>query len=228
MFVGHYAAAMAAKAIEPKAPMWTLAAACQLIDIGWSAFIIAGVERARVDPALPGSTLVLYDMPWTHSLPAALAWSIGAALLVKLLLRLPWFASSIVGLTVFSHWLLDLVVHRPDLQLWPGGGMVGFALWNYPVPEQALEMGLLAVGGAIWVASRKQLGRFAWPAIAFIACLVALQIVAMLQPQPAGELPSQAGVTIRAVYLAVVALAALTDLAGKRAPPGASTLSGAL
>jgi hypothetical protein len=215
MFVGHYAAAFAAKAIEPKAPMWTLAAACQLVDIGWSTFIITGVEHARVDPALPGSALVLYDMPWTHSLPAAFAWSVGAALLVMLLLRLPVWVSAIVGFTVLSHWVLDLIVHRPDLELWPGGERVGFALWNYPVPEQALEMGLLAVCGAIWVASRKALGRFAWPAIAFIAFLVALQIVAMVFPQAAGELPPQAGVTILVIYLVVVAIAALTDLRGK-------------
>lgn len=217
MFVGHYAAAMAAKAIEPKAPMWTLAAAAQLVDIGWSAFIIAGVEHARVDPALPGSTLVLYDMPWTHSLPAALAWSLGAALLVKLLLRLPLWASAVVGLTVFSHWLLDFLVHRPDLELWPGGEAVGLGLWNYPVPEQALEIGLLAVCGAAWAASRKSLGRLAWPAIAFIGFLVALQIVAMLSPQPAGELPADAGVMILAIYLVVAALAGLTDLRGKQA-----------
>jgi len=215
MFVGHYAAAMAAKAIEPKAPMWTLTAAAQLVDIGWSGFIIAGVERASVDPALPGSTLVLYDMPWTHSLPAALAWSASAALLVKLILRLPMWASAVVGLTVFSHWLLDLLVHRPDLELWPGGEKVGFGLWNYPVPEQAVEMGLLALCGAAWVASRKTLGRFAWPAIAFIAFLVTLQIVAMLSPQPAGELGPESGVTILAIYLVVVAIAALTDMRGK-------------
>src|SRR5574338_1301167 len=141
MFVGHYAAAFAAKAVEPKAPMWTLAAGCQLIDIGWSSFIMAGIEHARVDPALPGSTLVLYDMPWTHSLAAAVAWSVAAALLVKLLLRLPNLASLIVGLTVFSHWLLDLWVHRPDLELWPGSGeKVGFAFWDMPVPEQATEI----------------------------------------------------------------------------------------
>ncbi len=216
MFVGHYAAAMAAKAIEPKAPMWTLAAASQLVDIGWSAFIIADIEHARVDPSLPGSTLVLYDMPWTHSLPMALVWSVGAALLVRLLLRLPIWASAVVGLTVFSHWILDWLVHRPDLALWPGGPTVGLGLWNYPVPEQALEIGLLAVCGAAWVASRKQLGRFAWPAIAFLGFLVALQIVAMLSPQPAGELGAESGATILAVYLVVVVIAALTDLRGKR------------
>ncbi len=217
MFVGHYAAAMAAKAIEPKAPMWALAAASQLIDIGWSSFIIAGIERASVDPALPGSTLVLEHMPWTHSLPAVFAWSVGAALLVMLLLRLPLWASLVVGLTVFSHWLLDLLVHRPDLELWPGGERVGFGLWNYPVPEQAVEIGLLAICGAAWVASRKSLGRMAWPAIAFIGFLVALQIVAMLSPQPAGPLGPESGATILVIYLVVVALAALTDLRGKRA-----------
>jgi len=216
MFVGHYAAAMAAKAIEPKAPMWTLAAAAQLVDIGWSAFIIAGIERASVDPALPGSALVLEYMPWTHSLPMALAWSVGAALLVKLLLRLPVWASAVVGLTVFSHWLLDWLVHRPDLELWIGGPRVGLALWNYPVPEQALEIGLLAVCGGAWIASRKTLGRFAWPAIAFIGFLVALQVVAMLSPQPAGPLQAQSGVMILAIYLVVAGLAALTDLRGKQ------------
>lgn len=216
MFVGHYAAAMAAKAIEPKAPMWTLAAASQLIDIGWSTFIIAGVERASVDPALPGSTLVLEHMPWTHSLPAVLVWSIAAALLVKLLLRLPWWASTVVGLTVLSHWLLDYLVHRPDLELWPSGERVGLGLWNYPVPEQAVEMGLLAVCGAAWVASRKSLGRFAWPAIGFVAFLVVLQIVAMLSPQPAGPLGAESGVMILAIYIVVAAIAALTDLRGKR------------
>lgn len=215
MFVGHYAAAMAAKAIEPKAPMWTLAAASQLVDIGWSAFIITGIERASVDPSLPGSTLVLEYMPWTHSLPAALAWSVGAALLVMVLLRLPMWASVAVGLTVFSHWLLDLLVHRPDLALWPGGERVGFALWNYPVVEQAVEIGLIAICGAAWVASRKTLGRFAWPAIVFIGFLVTLQIVAMLSPQPGGPLGAESGAMILAIYLVVVVVAALTDLRGK-------------
>jgi hypothetical protein len=216
MFVGHYAAAMAAKAIEPKAPMWTLVAGCQLVDIGWSSFIIAGIERASVDPALPGSALVLEHMPWTHSLPMTLVWAVGAALLVKLLLRLPIWASAIVGLTVLSHWLADYLVHRPDLELWIGGPRVGLSLWNHPVPEQALEIGLVAVFGAMWVASRKTLGRMAWPAIAFMAFLVTLQIVAMLSPQPAGPLGAESGATILAIYLVVVGIAALTDRRGKQ------------
>lgn len=216
MFVGHYAAALAAKAIEPKAPLWTLAAGCQLVDIGWSAFVMAGIERASVDPSLPGSSLVLEHMPWTHSLPMTFVWAAGAALLARLLLRLPNWASIVIGLSVASHWLLDFLVHRPDLELWIGGEKVGLGLWNYPVPEQAVEMGLLAIAGAAWAASRKAQGRTAWPALAFIAFLVALQIVAMLQPQPAGPLPPQAGATILAIYLLAVALAALADKRGKQ------------
>ena len=215
MFVGHYAAAMAAKAIEPKAPMWTLVGAAQLVDIGWSAFIIAGIERASVDPSLPGSALVLEHMPWTHSLPMALVWSVGAAILVKLILRLPIWASAVVGLTVFSHWGLDWLVHRPDLELWIGGPRVGLALWNYPVPEQALEIGLIALCGGAWIASRKSLGRYAWPAIAFMGFLIVLQVVAMLSPQPTGPLQAQSGIMILAIYLVVTGLAALTDIRGK-------------
>jgi len=217
MFVGHYAAAMAAKAIEPKAPMWTLVVAAQLVDIGWSAFIIAGIEHASVDPSLPGSALVLEHMPWTHSLPMAFAWSVGAAILVKLLLRLPVWASIVVGLTVLSHWGADWLVHRPDLELWIGGPRVGLALWNYPVPEQALEIGLIAVCGGAWVAGRKTLGRLAWPAIAFMTFLIVLQVVAMLSPQPAGPLQAESGFMILAIYLVVTGLAALTDIRGKAA-----------
>jgi hypothetical protein len=108
-------------------------------------------------------------------------------------------------------------VHRPDLELWFGGEKVGFALWNYPVPEQALEIGLVAVFGATWAASRKGLGRAAWPAIAFIAFLVALQIIAMISPIESGPAGLQVGLMALSVYLVVAGAAALTDLRGEQA-----------
>jgi hypothetical protein len=57
----------------------------------------------------------------------------------------------------------------------------------------------------------------AWPAIGFIGFLVVLQIVAMLSPQPAGDLGAESGVTILAIYLVVAGVAALTDIQRKRA-----------
>ena len=78
MFVGHYSAALAAKAAEPRAPLWAYVIGCQLLDVAWAGLVAAGVEKVRIDPSLPGSSLDLYHMPWTHSLPGALALVRGA------------------------------------------------------------------------------------------------------------------------------------------------------
>jgi hypothetical protein len=209
MFVGHYAAAFAAKSVEPRAPLWTYVAAAQLIDIGWGGLILAGVERMHMDPSLPGSALVLEHMPYTHSLPGSLIWSLGAAILARLVLRLPWRAALFIGLTVFSHWLGDLLVHRPDLELWFGGQKVGFALWNHPVPEEALEMGLLAIAGAAWGWRRGATGRSVLPALLFLGFLVVLQIVALVLPGGGGA--SGFAMTALAAYLVATFLAWLAE-----------------
>lgn len=209
MFVGHCAVALAAKAAEPRAPLWTYVAGCQLMDIGWSALVMAGVEKVRIDPSLPGSGLDLYYMPYTHSLPGSLVLSLAAALAVRWLLRLPWRAAVLVGLTVFSHWLLDLLVHRPDLELWFGGPKVGLGWWNYPAPELVVEMGLVALAGVAWTAQRKSSGRTAGPAAGFVAALVALQIVSELGG--GGSDPKTFAPTALAVYLLMAALAWLAD-----------------
>jgi membrane-bound metal-dependent hydrolase YbcI (DUF457 family) len=209
MFVGHYAAAFAAKSVEPRAPLWTYVAAAQLIDIGWSGLILAGVERMHMDASLPGSALVLEHMPYTHSLPGSLIWSLGAAILARLVLRLPWRAALFIGLTVFSHWLGDLLVHRPDLELWFGGQKVGFAFWNYPVPEEALEMGLLAVAGAAWAWRRGAAGQSVLPALLFLGFLVTLQIVGLVLP--GGGEASGFAMTALAAYLVATFLAWLTE-----------------
>jgi len=209
MFAGHYSAALAAKAVEPRAPLWTYVIGCQLLDVGWSVLIMTGVERASVDPSLPGSGLVLEHMPWTHSLPAALIWSLCAAVAVRWALKLPWRVAAFVGLTVFSHWLLDLAVHRPDLELWFGGSKVGFGLWNYPVPEQAVEIGLLAIAGAFWAGQRVHAGQTVWPAALFLGLLVAIQIVGMIMPPGGGHL--QMGLMALTAYLAIGVIAWLVD-----------------
>ena len=186
MFVGHYAAALVAKAAEPRAPLWTYVLGCQLIDVAWGGFVMAGIEKLRIDPTLLGSNLDLYSMPYTHSLPAVVAWSLVAALLVRFALKLPWRAAVAVGLVVFSHWVLDFIVHRPDLPLWFGGPKVGLGFWNLPLSERVVEIGLVAVAAVAWTAAIKSAGLKAWPAAIFVAVLVAVQAVTDL----GGALPS--------------------------------------
>lgn len=214
MFVGHYSAALAAKAAEPRGPLWAYVAAAQLVDIGWSALVMAGVEKVRIDESLPGSSLDLYWMPWTHSLPAAIVWSVAAGALCRWVLKWPGRVSGMVGAVVFSHWLLDFLVHRPDLLLWPTGPKVGLALWNYPVAEQALEIGLLGLAGMFWAWTSARSGKGLFAPAFFFSALVALQMAAMFTG--GGDDAFQFGLSALIIYLLVTGLAWLLDRGPKK------------
>ena len=192
MFVGHFAAGVAGKAAEDRVPLWVWIGASQLLDLGWSVLVMTGIEKVRVVPGLPGSPLDLYYMPWTHSLPAALLWSGVAGLVAARLFKVPRRAAILLGLVVFSHWILDLIVHRPDLPLGFTGPKLGLGMWNMPLLEMALEMALLALAGGWWIAARKDRGQRAGPALGFIAWLSVLQMVSLVSGAAQG--PVQMGV----------------------------------
>ncbi|PIB93898.1 hypothetical protein [Caulobacter sp. FWC2] len=215
MFVGHYAAALAARAAEPRAPLWTYVLGCQAIDIAWSGLILAGVERASVDPSLPGSALVLSHMPYTHSLPAAVLWSIAVGAGLMALLKLPRRAGLFIGLAVFSHWLLDFLVHRPDLPLLWDGPKVGLGLWNHAVLEEAVEMGLLAMAAAAWGWRRGLEGRSWKGAVGLLGFLLFLQLVPLLSPL--GGEPVAMGGTALAAYLVTCVFAWMAEPYVKKA-----------
>jgi len=143
MFVGHYAAAFVAKRVAPEAPLWSLVLAVQAVDVAWALLVLAGVEKLRLDPSLPSNPLDLFYMPYTHGLPATLLWMLAAFLVGRAWLGRTGPALALAAATG-SHWLLDLLVHRPDLPLWDDAHKVGLALWNHPPLALALELGLLA------------------------------------------------------------------------------------
>ena len=74
---------------------------------------------------------------------------------------------------VFSHWILDLIVHRPDLALYDSVGKMGFGLWNYRGAAFALEMAVLFGGAAMLYRTAAHRGRL----IGFVVFLAALQVV---------------------------------------------------
>jgi membrane-bound metal-dependent hydrolase YbcI (DUF457 family) len=152
MFVGHYGVSFAAKRFEKSITLWVLFVAVQLLDVFWSPFILLGIEKVRIVPGITATNpLDLYYMPYSHSLLAALLWSTGAFILYKLLAK-PGSAGKVafvVALAVFSHWLLDFVVHRPDLPLYDDTAKVGLGLWNFPILAFALETVLLF--GGMWL-----------------------------------------------------------------------------
>ena len=151
MFVGHYGVSFAAKMVAPAVPLWVLFVAVQLLDVVWAPFVLLGIEKVRIVPGITASNpLDLYYMPYTHSLIAALLWSAAAFLGYRLVVSAkPAGAALVVSGAVFSHWMLDLLVHRPDLPLYDDTAKVGLGLWNMPVLAFGLE--ILLLFGGMWL-----------------------------------------------------------------------------
>lgn len=186
MFLGHFAVALAAKPLAPRASLGSLTFAALWIDLLWPVLLWIGVETVRIEPgATASSPLVFEHHPWSHSLLAVLLW---AAVIGFLRLATRDVASAIViSALVISHWLLDAVVHVPDLPLLPmgGGGHVGAGLWNHPGPALLLEFSMLAIGTTIYVRSTRAVDRIGtWSLMAFIAFLGAIQIGNLMGPPP--------------------------------------------
>ncbi|MBL0002237.1 MAG: hypothetical protein IPO97_15475 [Sphingomonadales bacterium] len=152
MFVGHYSAALVAAA-HPKAPrLGTLFVAAQLMDLGFFTFVLTGTEHMRLTPGFTVmNNMDLYDMPLTHSLLGAGGLALVFGIAVALWLR-SRMAGAIAGTVVVSHWVLDLLVHAPDLTLAGSPPKLGLGLWNCPAIEMPLEIGLLFASA--WLFSR--------------------------------------------------------------------------
>lgn len=189
MFIGHYAPAFAAKAVRNSPSLAICFIAVQLVDIGFFSLAYFGVEKWRPDPAISGIMPVdLYYMPFTHSLLGVGIWALVAGALALFLAPRGRKATAgvLVSLLVLSHWLLDLLVHRNDLGLLDNEpNKLGFGLWNWPMVEMPLEIGIALVG--LWIYLSSTSARGAWgrrmPWIALIV-LLAMQFVNWFGPQP--------------------------------------------
>lgn len=188
MFIGHFGVGFAARRWAPRAPAWLLLVASQFLDILWAPFILLGIEHARVLPgAMPANPLELYFMPYSHGLLTAIFWSVLFYAVVRYITCREWpvSASIILGATVFSHWILDLVTHGPDLPLIGNEHKVGLGLWNHPGPSLAVEIILLF--GGIWLSGLWRRGRWGWWVLG--AVMLAAQLSSNIGPPPPSMLP---------------------------------------
>jgi hypothetical protein len=213
MFVGHYGVSFAAKKLAPSVPVWVLFIAVQLLDVAWAPLVLAGIEKVRIVPGITASNpLDLYYMPYTHSLLAALLWSAGAGAVYRLWRRRAGpLASLLVAGAVFSHWVLDLVVHRPDLPLYDDTAKVGLGLWNAPALAFALEGVLLFGGMLVYFASG---GARRAATLMFGVVMLIIQGYVFFGPPPV----SDKAIALTAIIAYVVFAAAVRVLEG--AGPG--------
>ena len=185
MFIGHHAAAFAAKRLAPRVSLGTLMAAAMFLDLLWPILTLAGIEHFRIDPGNTTFTpLDFYDYPITHSLLMALVWSALAAIVYAIARRSSRDAV-IVGLAVLSHWVLDFLTHRPDLPLWPNGPQAGMGLWNSMTGTVLIESMFFAFAFALYVlgtAARDRIGSIGlW---SFVAFVVLIYIANITSPPP--------------------------------------------
>ena len=208
MFVGHYGPSFAIKAARPAIPLWLLFIAVQLVDVVWAVLVLLGIEKVRIVPGITASNpFDLYYMPYTHSLVAAILWSVAAGIVCKSLRGVrSWSAAAWIGAAVFSHWILDWVVHRPDLPLYDDTMKVGLGLWNYPAIALSLEALLLFGGMFMYLRQTRAIniiGRLGPPV--FGVLMLAIQSYVFFGPPPTS--PAAAAMTALvsyAVFAAVV------------------------
>jgi hypothetical protein len=150
VFIGHFAAAYAAKRLAPQTSLGTLFTAAQLPDVLWPVLLMTGVEHAEIAPGDTAFTPLRFDSyPISHSLVTVVAWGalFGA---VHFWGQRRKRDAVVLAALVVSHWLLDFVSHRPDMPLWPGGPKLGLGLWNHVGATVGIEVLMFAFG--LWLA----------------------------------------------------------------------------
>lgn len=197
MFIGHYALGFGAKRLAPGVSLGALFLACQWADLLWPTLVMAGVESFTIRP---GTTVVtpldFQYYPYSHSLLALLVWGTVLALVYRIVSGSSLRAAIVLGALVVSHWVLDVIVHRPDLPLAPGTGLrLGLGLWNSIPATLALEFGLYAAG--VWLywkatVARDRIGSLGFWAL--VALLALVEVANVFGPPP----PSVSAVTVSA------------------------------
>ncbi len=189
MFIGHFGAGFAAKSVANKVSLGTLFLAAQFIDLLWPTLLLLGLEHVSIMPGATEVTPLIFDhYPISHSLLAVLGWSVllGGA---YLLLRKDKRGAAILALLVLSHWVLDLIVHQPDLPVYPGGMVLGMNVWSSLVLTLLIELTLLAAGVWLYLRSTHAMdaaGRWGlWGLVAFLLLINAANLFG--DPPPSVE-----------------------------------------
>jgi hypothetical protein len=216
MFIGHFAVGLALKRADKALSLGLLFIAAQLSDLIYGVTLLIGVEKISITAGTNPLTSAEYIFfPYSHSLVATLLW----AGLVTLIFLIASFKSSlpksktalVMATAVLSHFILDAIVHNPDIDLLGNGiHKIGLGLWNYPLASYALEALLLITGLWIYLRTTKSTtftGKYGLPTLSVI--LLTLNAVNTFGLYPTNT--QNFAVTMLAVYLGTMAIAFWLD-----------------
>lgn len=153
MFVGHFAIAFILILLFPQIPVWVPLFGVSFPDLLWGTLVLARTEEVIIDKNSPLQKAIIFKKyPYSHSLvlTGAISLGVGALLAIGLgnLLVLPVFA-----LASSSHWILDTVVHLPDLSVlgFDGDRKVGLGLWKRGRTAFLTELVLFVISAVLFV-----------------------------------------------------------------------------
>ena len=186
MFIGHFAAGMMAKKVQPSISLGTLFLAAQFLDLLWPTLLLLDVEHVAIAPGISKVTpLDFTDYPISHSLLIVIGWSLIFSVVYYLISK-NRTGSILLGTLVLSHWILDLVVHIPDLPLYPGDSpKVGLGLWNSTLLTNLAEGVIFISGIWIYLKTKKELSQkvnaWFWSLVVF---LLIIHVINFIGPPP--------------------------------------------
>jgi hypothetical protein len=212
VFIGHYGVSLAAKRWAPGLSLgWTFLAV-QALDLLFAAFVMAGLEKMAIVPGITEyNSYVLYFMPYSHSLVGALGWSVLTAVLARVVLgRGRGAAAAVLGICVFSHWLLDVPMHTPDMPLaGDHSPKIGLGLWHHRNLSLAAELIALGAGSFAWLRATGGLARARTATLVFLSLLTVTLLATPFIPPPAS--PTAFAIFALISYAALAAAAAWVD-----------------
>lgn len=191
MFIGHFGVALAAKRVDKNISLGLLLFAAQFADILFFALVLAGVERMSIVPGITAASPFDFTYyPYSHSLIASLFWAGLFFVIIKIAAHrydsLKNRVAPVMGALVLSHFFLDVIAHRADLPLLPGGSYkIGLGLWNYILASYLIETLILFTGLWLYLKSTKGLtfgGRYGM--IIFPMFLLVLFTASQMAPPP--------------------------------------------
>ena len=185
MVIGHFGFGLGAKKFAPKVSLGTLFMAAQWADLLWPALLLLGVEHVSLRPGNSKFPLDFMDYPITHSLLMSLVWGFCFGF-IYWLIKKDIRSAIVVGICVISHWALDLIVHQPDLPLFPGNSpKLGLGLWNWPILTAVIEFSLFITGLVFYLrTTRAKNTTGKWSLWLMVILLVVAHVAGFVSPLP--------------------------------------------
>lgn len=162
--IGHLAAGFTAKPADPKIPLWVFLIASEINDILYFLFSTTGIEQKTVmtmDFSQGVKYLTPAVNPWSHGLFMSVIWSLIAAM-VGFLVYKDRRSSLLLGFVVFSHWLLDFMMHSNLPLFFNGSPLVGLGLENSGTGllfMTIFDLVILTGGVIVYFRAKKQTSR---------------------------------------------------------------------